>query len=504
MSLKKETNIDMTKFKLDVESGNYTIKEISSKYDLTNRNVRNISDRNSFEPKFKSTIFEPKNAELCKRTIASKGKTYVANKYGVTLAVINGWCKRVGYVPRKYAGLVRQDVDEFTNDIIRLYHLGYSPEFISQRYNTSRPKIMRILTGNNVSIRNKFDEWKYDRDKVKDNIDIFIKENADGLNLIEISDKYGISYEQLKRVFKEMGVNVQIHSYNKSKGELDLKEYLISKYDLTVNSIKNTHDGKQYEIDCFIPDKNFGIEYCGEYWHSYNNGLPRKYHYDKYMWCKDQDITLITIFEHEWYNKRTLLESMIQNRLGLSKERIYGRDTMISIISNPMGKMFHDKYHIHGGLNTSHVNIGLFYHNELVSVTSFAKSRFSKDAEYEILRFSSKIGCNIIGGFSKMLKYFMKLHDNPSLITYSDLRFGEGEVYKKTGFEFCGYTPPNYWYYYKNSGRNGKFESRIKYQKHKLIDFDNFSHDKTEYEIMHENGYLKIFDCGNAKYIYNK
>ncbi len=40
----------------------------------------------------------------------------------------------------------------------------------------------------------------------------------------------------------------------------------------------------------------------------------------------------------------------------------------------------------------------------------------------------------------------------------------------------------------------------MKYQKKKLMSFDNYDDNKTEYEIMNENKYLRIYDCGSAKY----
>jgi hypothetical protein len=41
-------------------------------------------------------------------------------------------------------------------------------------------------------------------------------------------------------------------------------------------------------------------------------------------------------------------------------------------------------------------------------------------------------------------------------------------------------------------------ESRIKYQKHKLKDvLSIFDGEKTEYENMKNNGFRRIYDCGN-------
>ena len=84
-------------------------------------------------------------------------------------------------------------------------------------------------------------------------------------------------------------------------------------------------------------------------------------------------------------------------------------------------------------------------------------------------------------------------------MTYADLRFGEGNVYERSGFTLLGRTMPNYFYYDKNTGN---VENRMKFQKKKLkkMNISEYSDNKTEFEIMSELGYCKLYDCGNKKY----
>lgn len=61
------------------------------------------------------------------------------------------------------------------------------------------------------------------------------------------------------------------------------------------------------------------------------------------------------------------------------------------------------------------------------------KNRFDKnDTSVEIIRFATKIEYNVMGGFSKLIKN-INISD---IITYSDNRYGTGDVYKKNGFDF--------------------------------------------------------------------
>ena len=89
------------------------------------------------------------------------------------------------------------------------------------------------------------------------------------------------------------------------------------------------------------------------------------------------------------------------------------------------------------------------------------------------------------------------------LISYVDKRFYSGEGYEKVGFKKIGETPPNF--FYINQKNVLKRESRIKYQKHKLPKIiENYDSEKTGHVNMNDNGFYRIYDCGNIKYLYEK
>ena len=100
-----------------------------------------------------------------------------------------------------------------------------------------------------------------------------------------------------------------------------------------------------------------------------------------------------------------------------------------------------------------------------------------------------------------MLKFFIKTYDPKSIMTYADLRFGRGKCYAQVGFSFIGRTVPNYYYFKKNGD---ELESMMKYQKNKLVSSKNYDPDLTEFDIMSRDGFLRLYDCGNNKYVWNK
>jgi len=149
--------------------------------------------------------------------------------------------------------------------------------------------------------------------------------------------------------------------------------------------------------------------------------------------------------------------------------------------------------HIQGTVG-SKVNLGLYYDNVLVSIMTFGKRPILNKSEYEMLRFCNKLNTNVVGGASRLLKYFIKNFQPNEIISYADRRWSMGNMYEKLGFEFIENTEPN-WFIINGKNR----EHRVKYQKHKLIEM-GFDENKTAHQICLNNRLYRIYDCGTKKY----
>ena len=187
----------------------------------------------------------------------------------------------------------------------------------------------------------------------------------------------------------------------------------------------------------------------------------------------------------------------LKNLFGIYDHKIGARQCTIKEVDSKTSKEFQEDNHIQGKAISSK-DIGLYYNNKLVSLMTFSKPRFSKKYEYELVRFCNKLGWHIPGAASKLLKYFENKYHPKSIVSYADRRWtmnNGNTVYDKLGFKLYNISEPNYWYF-KNSSI--QLESRMKYQKHKLSKLlDVFDKSKTEFENMKNNGYHRIFDCGN-------
>jgi hypothetical protein len=472
---------------------NFRQDAISGQFGQT-ETYRRICKDNDIIPNIKSFgYFKPDNHEEFVKYLLLNGKVKTAKKYDSNIQCLNSYIKRHNIIISSYLGLKYKlpSYDEF-NENCRVLSLID----ISRKYKVSSTVIQRWASELKIelNIDNFFEKCKKTYNLVVDNKEKYIELNKT-LDLLEISKRECISYEQLKKLFREYNLPIRIHSYNKSRGELEVKKF-VNELGFDSISVKPFYNNIRYEMDIYVKDKNLAIEYCGEYYHS-SLQKDKKYHSDKRIWCKEQGIKLLTIFENEWYHKNDIIKSMIKSRLGFS-EKIMARKTKFEKIDNDVAKSFHGKYHINGGINSSQ-NFALIHNDEIVSVLSLSKSRFDKKYEYEIIRYSTKLNTTVVGGFSKLIKNVILELNSSSIVTYADLRFGNGDVYQTCGFNFIGTTVPNYWYIHKNRLEDG-FINRMAFQKKKLIAMGWGSEDQTETEIMVSKNYFKIYDCGNNKF----
>lgn len=257
------------------------------------------------------------------------------------------------------------------------------------------------------------------------------------------------------------------------------------------------------ELDFYIPELKMAFEINGNYWHS-EIKKDKNYHINKTLLCEQQGVKLIHIFEDEIKFKYNIMRSRVENLLGKSRNVIYARKCIVKEITKQQKELFLNENHIDGD-TISKYNLGLFYGDILVSVATFGKRKISKKEEFELLRFANKINYNIIGGFSKLITYFTKNFEFDELITYADIRWSGcnvvQNVYYKNGFDFVSKTKPNY-FYLKNNDYLTRL-NRYNFMKHKLVKM-GYDKNKTEAQIMFENGYTRIWDCGSLKYKYKK
>lgn len=135
----------------------------------------------------------------------------------------------------------------------------------------------------------------------------------------------------------------------------------------------------------------------------------------------------------------------------------------------------------------------------MYGVITLGKPRFNSNYEFELIRMAFRNGVNIVGGAEKLWKHFIEDNKPMSVISYCNISKFSGAVYGRLGFKFDGVTTPNYVWVHPSKN---EVLSRYKTTKSKLVSLKLGTNEDTEDSIMESMCYLKIYDCGNAKYIW--
>lgn len=228
-----------------------------------------------------------------------------------------------------------------------------------------------------------------------------------------------------------------------SNGEQDIADFVAS-----LNAgIVITNDRKAiapYELDIYVPEFKFAIEFNGLYWHA---GIEKEnYHQLKTDMCIKAGISLFHVFEDEWRDKRMIVQSMIEHRLKNTKIRINARDCSIVDLTLDQRRIFFTNNHIDGDVRAK-TAVGLMFQNELVAAISVRTPHYKKyRGMIEIARMCCKVNTHVSGAVSRLVSVIKSRYQR-SMITYSDCRFGgSASAYVSAGFVIDHETKPRFWW----------------------------------------------------------
>lgn len=303
---------------------------------------------------------------------------------------------------------------------------------------------------------------------------------------------------KMRSIKTEQIKNKEYYYEKTSKQENEIYLFLKEYFGSIKQNDRKLLSGK--ELDVIIPEIKTAIEFNGMYYHS-DKFKPKLYHLNKTRECELNDYRLIHIWEYDWKYNKEIIKSNLLNIVGKTQNKIHARKCIIKEISREETSKFLKENHIQG-YALDKIRIGLFYDKELISIMTFSKLRKniggkSVDGSWELLRFCNKINTSVIGGASKLLKYFNINYKPLRIISYANRDWSKGNLYEKLGFNFIGYTSPGY-FYSKSTIKYNRFQFR----KDILIK-QGFNPNKTEKEIMEERGYHKAWNTGNLKFEMN-
>jgi len=285
--------------------------------------------------------------------------------------------------------------------------------------------------------------------------------------------------------------NIPIIHYTQSMGEKQVLQFIRQ---LGIEALSGDRIMiKPYELDIYIPSHNLAIEYCGLYWHSEQQGKDRWYHQNKHVLCKNQNIQLLTIFEDEWVTRAPQVKRKLRHLLHKTlSDRIFARKCSLIDVSTNNKKLFFDQHHIQGN-GPGSINLGLEHNGNLVACMSFIKH---KHHHYYLNRYATS--CTVVGGFSKLLKWFENTVSWNTIVSFADNRWSNGDLYFQTGWTLDKVIPPDYSYSPDSKQRLHKFNYRRIHLPKKLKHYDELLSERQNCDA---NGVLRIWDCGKMRFI---
>lgn len=184
----------------------------------------------------------------------------------------------------------------------------------------------------------------------------------------------------------------------------------------------------------------------------------------------------IIVSEDRWRRSNKMMRARLLAHLGIFRS-VYARDCEVRKISRAEADCFLEKNHSYGGAKCKHC-YGIFLNRvrpkdhpsclttarekesdissrqysslckgELIAAAEFSNARrWNKNGKtirsYEWIRYASLPDLHISGGMGKILGQFIKDAQPDDIMSYADLEWSDGDVYRKLGFVNDGIKSP--------------------------------------------------------------
>lgn len=298
-----------------------------------------------------------------------------------------------------------------------------------------------------------------------------------------------------------------------SSSEQDCYEFIKQFCPDAVQSDRTVLEGK--ELDIYIPSKHLAVEINGIYWHN-DKQKDKRYHFNKFVACKEKGVRLIQITDYEWNKDRAKFEKLLKHAIGVDSGcKVNARQCEVVELTASECKDFYNTYHPQGHASNP-VNIALKTKDgEIVAIMSFGFGKTTRgagrvsgasEAVWELSRFATS--CVVRGGASRLFKAFVRRYNPEQVRSFSMNDWFSGGVYEALGFT-PEYVTPDYRVFHPKSGLRPKphwqrrnIPKRLKEIGREDINFnpDKSIDPRTEFQIEDLAGALRIWDSGKIRW----
>jgi hypothetical protein len=331
-----------------------------------------------------------------------------------------------------------------------------------------------------------------------------IWEDLKTVSLIKIAEKYGINPKSLRSAlitdeFRDR--YYKTYCFPKTQKQNEICDFIksILPNSVVVPNCKFAIAPK--ELDIYVPEFKFAVELNGSFWHStafLDEHVAKTKHYIKTQMCREKDIFLLQIFEHDWDEKKEQICNYIKTKLNLNTKKISARKCIITTETN---LDFFEQNHIQGNARGAIKQFNLVYDGEIVAAISASKHHHRRidDSVIILNRLCFKNGYNIQGGASRLFSAFKKWaveQGYEKIISWSDNSYSYGDIYPKLGFELEVELEPNFFYW---SSTEKRYIKKLNLKEFMIQRPKGIT--RAEWGIM--NSLFRIYDCGKKRWVMN-
>lgn len=247
------------------------------------------------------------------------------------------------------------------------------------------------------------------------------------------------------------------------------------------------------DVNVFIPEIKVAIKLIPLI---FNPDEDKKTNLNNMNTANSLGIRILHIFEDEWKENQKQVKSYLKSVINKNEIRLFARKVNLKEVPKEEAKDFLNTYHIQGATKFE-IAFGLYHNNELMAVTTGGMHhRQNHEHVFVLNRLAFKENVSIAGGSSRLLKHliaYAKQQGYSKLLSWSDNRFSEGNVYNNIGFILEDSHGADY-SYIKGETRVSKQSCQKKHLMKKGA--KGTMEDNTEEELAATLGLYRTWDCG--------
>ena len=150
------------------------------------------------------------------------------------------------------------------------------------------------------------------------------------------------------------------------------------------------------------------------------------------------------LYEDVWRRSSGIVKSRIMAHLGEFRS-VFARKCSVVALDTPQANEFLQRWHTYGAARSKY-RYGLMHDGELVAVATFSSGRpmvrERSVMSYEWVRYASLPDMRVVGGMGRLMKAFVEDVHPEEIMSYADLEWSDGAVYRTLGFVRDSLKPP--------------------------------------------------------------